>query len=74
MKKFYNHLEHLHKNYGLFLHGSVFIFSLFLGISLGILVLFITQAQAVEKNKQMKQYESQIMNQLVKKIEASTPR
>jgi len=67
----YNKLEHAHKKYGLMLHSSVFIFSLLLGIGIGIFVLFINMVETTEKAKMVKQQEIQIMEKLVKKIEAA---
>ena len=69
----YRQMEHLHKKYGLVLHGSLFIFSLLLGIGLGILVLLINVVQMKEKTKEMRNYELQVMERLVKKIEAASP-
>lgn len=69
----YKHMEHLHKKYGLVLHGSVFIFSLLLGIGLGMLLLLINVVQMKEKTKEIRNYEKQVMERLVKKIEAASP-
>ncbi len=71
MKITYQHLENLHHHYGVVLHGSVFLFSLFLGISIGILTLLFNVAKVKQQTQAMHSYENQIMNQLVKKIEAA---
>lgn len=68
----YNNLEEIHKNHGLVLHGSVFIFALLLGISVGIGAIIIEVAREKERMQVINSYEKQIMSQLVKKIEAST--
>lgn len=69
----YKHMEYLHKKYGLVLHGSVFIFSLLLGIGLGMFLLLINVVQMKEKTKEIRNYEKQVMERLVKKIEAASP-
>lgn len=70
----YQQLEHIHHKYGLILHGSVFLFSLLLGISLGLIVLFINVTTVKRQTEQMKIYENQVMSKLVKKIEAAPPK
>ncbi|MBI4067066.1 hypothetical protein HY407_01680 [Candidatus Gottesmanbacteria bacterium] len=73
MKVVYNHLEHLHKKYGLALHSSIFMFSLLLGIGIGIVMLLVNLTELKMKTSQMKLYEQEVMDQLVKKIEAASP-
>lgn len=71
MKTIYKDLEFLHKKHGLALHGSIFIFSLLLGISMGILILMIKVTGEKQNMLMVKKYENQVMTQLVKKIEAA---
>lgn len=71
LKITYHHLEHLHHHYGLALHGTVFMFSLLIGISIGLLLFLISSAEAKRQMSLMKSYENRVMSQLVKKIEAA---
>lgn len=73
MRVTYSHLEHLHHKYGLVLHGSVFLFSLLLGMSLGIFILLMNLVNAKKQTQAMRVYEHQVMTKLVKQIEAATP-
>lgn len=71
MKSTYNHLEHLHHKHGIALHLSIFAFSLLLGIGLGISIFTINAIQTKLQLQVMKDYEYQVMDRIVKKIEAA---
>jgi len=71
MKITYKHLEHLHHQHGIMLHSSVFLFSLLLGIGIGILAFTVNTLQSRDQKEKMKQYEAVVMDKIVQKIEAT---
>ncbi|MBI2611232.1 hypothetical protein HYW54_00610 [Candidatus Gottesmanbacteria bacterium] len=71
MKSTYKHLEHLHYKHGLMLHTGVFVFSLLVGIGIGILAFTFNAFQAKLAREEMRRYETKVMEQIVSKVEAA---
>lgn len=67
----YKHLEHLHHKHGVMLHMSVFVFSLLLGIGIGVAAFTLNAVKMNFQKQEMQSYEEQVMNRIVQKIEAA---